>query len=756
MLTPFRCFYTLILAAAMVVGLPMLLCAQPCVSNNCLVRILRKGNNPYNPNADYRLDKEDLKHLSLKIQINDMPDDADNPVLELGGKKKPGNLSDFGRLGVVAPDGNLTRGATAFGIKEDMESKEIEGAISGTIIFYKGKEDKHIVICKAQFSIPYKIEKEKEEAINPLPPSPAAKVGTSTQTTVINQPISATKTSSRKAAGINCEALFLKAKNINTYSEWYALDNNLNFKKECPGLHQQTAKKHQDLLAADNAAKSTFDIAIAAAATDDAKKQMANAYTTKYPRALYPSTNKAIQAVLRNVITTTTFSDIEDSTKTNIVTLVLSNSLQKDPNAVQTIVKKDGKVIDIKRIIKQSGTTFKYIYSFEEDGVYVLSVADGKGHNAAHSFSVSVPFSASIVAGYLKIIGGTPPFLVWVENEDGGSQLPSSPIRSIDIADIKLAHSLNTIKVEDKNGELFEVQHTVNLSLWCYKWWFFGLAFFALIGGIALWQREKLKVWAANNAMLRGIFALKKQPITIKKQIDAEREGNTLHAGDATAVIAPPVISIRQIENVVPESPAPIAQMLAPEREYYSCDLTTQWKDTQVAHVYIHKKFKGDLNRLIIWETERYQASGSEVPEIGGFALGYMVQNAKTKTYKLYLHEFIKVTAEHNGVYEIKFGNEAFQQLDDARQEYPNMELLAWFHTHPGHGLFLSQPDLEVHQHFNKPFQLAMEIDTLSENLDLAFFSYQQNGMVNNVPKDLKKGSQWFSWVKIDKWSRTI
>jgi hypothetical protein len=47
---------------------------------------------------------------------------------------------------------------------------------------------------------------------------------------------------------------------------------------------------------------------------------------------------------------------------------------------------------------------------------------------------------------------------------------------------------------------------------------------------------------------------------------------------------------------------------------------------------------------------------------------------------------------------------------------------------------------------FNEKFQFAMEIDSLTPDLDLAFFTYQHNGQINNTREPMNS----FSWRKLE------
>ncbi|MBK9013914.1 MAG: hypothetical protein IPM82_07420 [Saprospiraceae bacterium] len=79
--------------------------------------------------------------------------------------------------------------------------------------------------------------------------------------------------------------------------------------------------------------------------------------------------------------------------------------------------------------------------------------------------------------------------------------------------------------------------------------------------------------------------------------------------------------------------------------------------------------------------------------------------------------------------------------------EYLGNVLLGWFHTHPGHTPYLSDIDLKkTHELFyTRPFQVAIVLDTLTENFDTGIFSRKKSGQVNNKA-DFK---HWVAWKTI-------
>lgn|GEM_PF-6123449 len=190
------------------------------------------------------------------------------------------------------------------------------------------------------------------------------------------------------------------------------------------------------------------------------------------------------------------------------------------------------------------------------------------------------------------------------------------------------------------------------------------------------------------------------------------------------------------------------------ESNYSPIDLTRIWPDSAITDLYLSRNTISAIDEFIRKENrEGIDEDVNQVPEVGGFLLGNYEQDSNG-LYKIFLEKFVPITPEQNDVYKVEFGVEAWVELDNVKDQNPDYMLLGWFHTHPGHSLFLSQPDLKIHQGFFKHnFQVAMEIDTLTENLDTGFFVRTKDGVINNT-RDLVEGEEWDSWVEIEKFLR--
>lgn len=187
------------------------------------------------------------------------------------------------------------------------------------------------------------------------------------------------------------------------------------------------------------------------------------------------------------------------------------------------------------------------------------------------------------------------------------------------------------------------------------------------------------------------------------------------------------------------------------EQPFVSFSMGDIWPETVVDKVYLGRKCFTELNQMLTvgnLERAEHEMQGA-IPEIGGFLLGKYSFYTGIQKYQISLEEFVPIKPEKNDVFQIEFSTESLVlELGDAQDQFPDMSVIGWFHTHPGHGLFLSKPDLAIHNgFFNELFQLAMEIDSLSEGLDTGFFTRAANGQVNN---SVYQKPVWFSWKDIE------
>lgn len=181
---------------------------------------------------------------------------------------------------------------------------------------------------------------------------------------------------------------------------------------------------------------------------------------------------------------------------------------------------------------------------------------------------------------------------------------------------------------------------------------------------------------------------------------------------------------------------------------FLNFNINELWPDSIMTDIYMSELCCRRLDDYLKKENlDQAQFEANMIPEIGGILLGRYTMNAE-KLYRITLEEFIPIDSVNPNLYTLEFCTDSLvKELGDAIDTHPNLSVMGWFHTHPGHGLFLSIPDLTIQMGFFKePYQVAMEIDSLSHNLDTGFFTQKLSGKMNNSLYDKPR---WYSWSSI-------
>lgn len=106
--------------------------------------------------------------------------------------------------------------------------------------------------------------------------------------------------------------------------------------------------------------------------------------------------------------------------------------------------------------------------------------------------------------------------------------------------------------------------------------------------------------------------------------------------------------------------------------------------------------------------------------EVGGVLLGGVYRSPEVGGADDLPIDFVEIIdaiwAEQTTatVGKVEFTSESWARINVERdQKYPNLQIVGWYHTHPGHGVFLSREDRFIHNNFfAQDFQLALVIDT--------------------------------------------
>jgi proteasome lid subunit RPN8/RPN11 len=205
---------------------------------------------------------------------------------------------------------------------------------------------------------------------------------------------------------------------------------------------------------------------------------------------------------------------------------------------------------------------------------------------------------------------------------------------------------------------------------------------------------------------------------------------------DSTDVPASDTQSARTGE---PSQTAPAARIVVARARLFECQNERRRPDDcevvilQSVYRYINAHLREDTSR-----------------EHGGLLMGYE-EYYPDRDGSIAVVIAVALRAEHTkgDLVRLTFTEETQADLirrsDQINQQYPNLRRVGWYHSHPGHGVFLSRYDLNVCLDFTKPTQVALVVDPIRNQG--GFFVHGSDGYRSDAPQgfwerhDLQKES---------------
>lgn len=127
---------------------------------------------------------------------------------------------------------------------------------------------------------------------------------------------------------------------------------------------------------------------------------------------------------------------------------------------------------------------------------------------------------------------------------------------------------------------------------------------------------------------------------------------------------------------------------------------------------------------------EEHAASDLE-REVGGILVGNWSIDAKSQQQFIVVAAALPARFTRQGSVYLTFTQDSLVDLHaDMDQHYPDKQIVGWYHTHPGMGVFLSPYDTWLHRHFfPEPWQVALVIEPHSATG--GFFIRQVDGVLD-------------------------
>ncbi|MCP4363250.1 MAG: hypothetical protein GY796_35055 [Chloroflexi bacterium] len=130
------------------------------------------------------------------------------------------------------------------------------------------------------------------------------------------------------------------------------------------------------------------------------------------------------------------------------------------------------------------------------------------------------------------------------------------------------------------------------------------------------------------------------------------------------------------------------------------------------------------LNSQIALELITAHSQSNLDVELGGVLLGHAYREGDTLAVDV-LGALPAVSDDHSPVH-FTFTADAWSQIHrDRSAQYPHLEIVGWFHTHPGLSVFYSSDDVVVHSAaFTLPWHIGLVVDPIRR--EAAYFGWLQ------------------------------
>ena len=117
--------------------------------------------------------------------------------------------------------------------------------------------------------------------------------------------------------------------------------------------------------------------------------------------------------------------------------------------------------------------------------------------------------------------------------------------------------------------------------------------------------------------------------------------------------------------------------------------------------------------------------------EVGGVLVGLRYSDEASHQQYIVIEAALPARFTRQGSVYLTFTQDSLVDIHSGMEElYPGRQIVGWYHTHPGMGIFLSPYDAWLHRHFfPAPWQVALVIDPHSASG--GFFIRQADGVLD-------------------------
>jgi proteasome lid subunit RPN8/RPN11 len=142
------------------------------------------------------------------------------------------------------------------------------------------------------------------------------------------------------------------------------------------------------------------------------------------------------------------------------------------------------------------------------------------------------------------------------------------------------------------------------------------------------------------------------------------------------------------------------------------------------------EKFKIFISEIVLEDIKTYLSS-DKAKELGGVVLGDVYLDENDDKF-IIINEFVIARFTEANETKLTFTHKSWEYINNKiDKEYPEKRVLGWFHSHPGHTVFLSSYDKFIHENFfSQEFMTAYVFDSV--NNEEGFFFWKDNVLVKS------------------------
>lgn len=125
---------------------------------------------------------------------------------------------------------------------------------------------------------------------------------------------------------------------------------------------------------------------------------------------------------------------------------------------------------------------------------------------------------------------------------------------------------------------------------------------------------------------------------------------------------------------------------------------------------------------------ERHALSNTSV-ELGGILLGWECVDETSGEPFVWITQALEARHYENTQASFTYTHDSWEEITRDRERlFPELDVVGWYHTHPGFGIFLSSHDLFIHEHFfTQELQVAYVVDPIRQTR--GFFQWQEKAV---------------------------